>query len=314
MNNFLVHVKLFLVAVIWGLGWPAGRVVANDILPFTASWLRYVIATLSFLVFLKFSGQWMFPNRSEWRRLFAIGFISTVVYQGFFMFGMQYTAAGDASLMITFNPLFTAILAIIFLSEKMHLNLVIGLVMGITGVGILFYYSPNVDIDFSSRVLGNLLIACAALSWACNTILMKQAMTKPAGDATKPLNPLELTVWSSVAGLLILTPITAIEAMTQGVSVPSFDGWIGVIFLALFSTVIAYVWFADGIINIGASMSALYVYLVPPFGIIGGYLLLQEKLGTSLLFAFILITGGVIIAQRNNSSTSKHDEAQPAGL
>ena len=44
MNNFLVHIKLFLVAVIWGLGWPAGRVVANDVLPFTASWLRYVIA------------------------------------------------------------------------------------------------------------------------------------------------------------------------------------------------------------------------------------------------------------------------------
>ena len=38
MNNFAIHAKLFLVAVIWGFGWPAGRVVANDILPFTASW------------------------------------------------------------------------------------------------------------------------------------------------------------------------------------------------------------------------------------------------------------------------------------
>ena len=314
MSNLLVHVKLFSVAVIWGLGWPAGRVVANDILPFMASWLRYVIATLSFLLFLKLSGQWMFPNRSEWRRLIVIGFISTVVYQAFFMFGMQYTAAGDASLMITFNPLFTAILAIIFLNEKMHLNLVIGLAMGITGVAILFYYSPNVDIPFSSRVVGNLLIACAALSWACNTILMKQAMTRPAKDAVKPLNPLELTVWSSVAGLFILTPITAVEALTNGVSAPSPDGWIGVIFLALFSTVIAYVWFADGIVSIGASMSALYVYLVPPFGILGGYLLLQENLGISLLFAFVLITGGVIIAQRGSPLTSKHDEAQPLGL
>ena len=79
---------------------------------------------------------------------------------------------------------------------------------------------------------------------------------------------------------------------------PTIDGWIGIIFLALFSTVIAYVWFADGIIKIGASMSALYVYLVPPFGILGGYLLLQEKLGVSLIVAFLLITGGVIIAQR----------------
>jgi len=313
MNNIVIHLKLFSVAVIWGLGWPAGRVVANDILPFAASWLRYVIATVSFLIFMRMSGQWMFPNRSEWRRLFMIGFISTVMYQAFFMFGMQYTAAGDASLMITFNPLFTAILAVVFIGERMHLNLIIGLFMGITGVAILFYYSPNVDLPFSERVLGNMLIACAALSWACNTILMKRAMTSPANAATRPLNPLELTVWSSVAGLLILTPITVAEAMTQGVSVPSQSGWIGIVFLALFSTVIAYVWFADGIVKIGASMSALYVYLVPPFGIIGGFVLLGEKLGVSLLFAFVLITGGVIIAQRDSPQTSNHDEAKPTG-
>ena len=185
--------------------------------------------------------------------------------------------------------------------------------MGITGVAILFYYSPNVDLPFSERVLGNMLIACAALSWACNTILMKRAMTSPANAAIRPLNPLELTVWSSVAGLLILTPITVAEAMTQGVSVPSQSGWIGIVFLALFSTVIAYVWFADGIVKIGASMSALYVYLVPPFGIIGGFVLLGEKLGVSLLFAFVLITGGVIIAQRDSPQTSNHDEAKPTG-
>ena len=263
MKNFLVHFKLFLVAVIWGLGWPAGRVVATDILPFMASWLRYVIATGSFLLFLKLSKQWMIPNKSEWKRIFLIGFFSTCVYQAFFMFGMQYTAAGDASLMITFNPLFTAILAVIFLSEKMHLNLIIGLLMGMTGVGILFYYSPNVDIPLADRILGNILIAGAALAWACNTIFMKRAMTTSANDAEKPLNPLELTVWSSAAGLIILTPITAFEVATQGVVLPTNDGWIGIIFLALFSTVIAYVWFADGIIKIGASMSALYVYLVP---------------------------------------------------
>ena len=313
MNNLLVHLKLFCVAIIWGLGWPAGRVVATDILPFTASWLRYIIATASFLIFLKLSGKWMVPNRAEWSRVLIIGFISTVMYQAFFMYGMRYTAAGDASLMITFNPLFTAILAVIFINERLHLNLIIGLILGIAGVTILFIYSPNVNLPFSERIIGNVLIACAALSWACNTILMKRAMSAPAKSAVKPLDPLELTVWSSVAGLLILTPIVAVEAATKGIIMPSNDGWVGLIFLALFSTVIAYVWFADGIIKIGASMSALYVYLVPPFGIIGGYLLLHEKLGMSLVLAFILITGGVIIAQKDNSSTSKHDEAQPAG-
>ncbi len=297
MKTWLIHVQLFIVAIIWGLGWPAGRVVATDILPFTAAWIRYVIATVCFLIFLRFTGQWMLPNKFEWKRIFLIGFFSTCVYQAFFMIGMQYTAAGDASLMITFNPLFTAILAILFLDEKMNLNLAVGLLMGLLGVGILFYYSPNVDIDFTDRVIGDLFIAGAALSWACNTILMKKAMTKSADPLKMPLNPLELTVWSSAAGLIILTPIMGIEVATQGIVIPSVNGWIGIIFLAIFSTVISYVWFADGIMKIGASKSALYIYLVPPFGILGGFFLLGEKLGFSLIFAFVLITGGVMIAQ-----------------
>jgi len=73
MSQILTHFKLFLVAMIWGLGWPAGRVVANDILPFAASWIRYVIATICFMLFLRVSGQWMFPNKSEWKRIFLIG-------------------------------------------------------------------------------------------------------------------------------------------------------------------------------------------------------------------------------------------------
>ena len=56
MNKWLIHVKLLIVAIIWGLGWPAGRVVATEMLPFAASWIRYVFATSAFLLVLKISG------------------------------------------------------------------------------------------------------------------------------------------------------------------------------------------------------------------------------------------------------------------
>ena len=306
MKNFTTHLKLLVVATIWGFGWPAGRVLANDIEPFAASWIRYVIAVLCFLVFLRISSQWMIPNKSEWKKVALIGFFSTCVYQAFFMFGMQYTAAGDASLMITFNPFFTALLAIFFLDEKMTSRLAVGLTLGISGVAVLFYYSPNVDISFTDRAIGDLLIAGAALAWACNSILMKKAMISPAENSKEALSPLQLTVWSSVAGLVFLTPLMLIEMWQYGISQPSYEGWISVIFLAIFSTVISYVWFADGILKIGAGKSALYVYLVPPIGIYSGYLLLDEKLSPALLISFILIVGGVLFAQ---SKSDKPKEA-----
>jgi drug/metabolite transporter (DMT)-like permease len=177
--------------------------------------------------------------------------------------------------------------------------------LGISGVTILFLYSPNVDIPFNERALGDLLIAAAAFSWACNSILMKKAMTTPAPDATESMSPLHLTVWSSVVGFLLLTPVVAIETWQVGLPDSNMNGWISLVFLAVFSTVISYVWFADGIKTIGAGKSALYVYLVPPFGILSGWLLLDEKLGVPLLISFILIVGGVALAQSHKSNSEE---------
>ncbi|HJL96701.1 MAG TPA: DMT family transporter [Candidatus Poseidoniaceae archaeon] len=299
MRHMLVHLKLGLVAIIWGIGWPAGRIIAQEVAPFAASWIRYVIAVALFLIYLRFSDKWIVPTRGEWKRIAWIGFFATCLYQAFFMIGMKYTAAGDASLMVTLNPFFTALLAIIFLKEAMHWRLGVGIGLGLGGVAILFLYSPNVEIPFFERALGDILIAAAAFAWACNTIQMKKAMTEPALDSGRCLSPLQLTVWSSVAGLFMLTPVMVVETWVVGIPTPSMNGWISILFLAIFSTVISYVWFADGILTIGAGKSALYVYLVPIFGILSGYLLLNEKLGTSLIAAFILIVGGVLLAQSN---------------
>ena len=297
MKNLLVHMKLIFVVIVWGIGWPAGRVIAQDIATFAASWIRYVVAVALFVIYLKLSNQWMIPTRGEWKRIAWIGFFATCLYKAFFMVGMKYTAAGDASLMITFNPFFTAVLAIFFLNEAMHWRLGAGIALGLAGVTVLFLYSPNVDIPFYERALGDALIAGAAFAWACNSIQMKIAMTQPAEDSDRCLSPLQLTVWSSVIGLVMLTPIAAVETAVMGIPEPSFDGWVAILFLAIFSTVVSYVWFADGILTIGAGKSALYVYLVPIFGIYSGYLLLDEKLGASLLIAFVLIVGGVALAQ-----------------
>jgi len=300
MKHASLHFKLVLVAAIWGFGWPAGRVVAADVPPITAAWIRYVMVIVLFLAYLKWSKQWVLPSRLQWRQITWIGFFSTFLYQVLFMYGMGYTAAGDASLMITFNPLFTAILAVFFLNEAMTRRLLGGLLMALAGVAILFLASPNTDIPAVDRWIGNAFIAGAALAWASSTIFMKKIMTNIPDDASAPLSPLHLTVWSSVIGFLILTPWAGYETYNLGFEAPSQEAWLGIVFLAVFSTVLAYVWFAEGIRTIGAGKSAFYVYLVPPFGILSGWILLDEKLGPSLLLAFALIVGGVMLAQRNN--------------
>ncbi len=303
MKDSLIHLKLLFVAIVWGFSWSAGRILAQDIAPISGAWMRYVIALACFFLYLKMTDNWRIPTKMEWQRIIIIGFFSTFVYQALFMYGMKFTAAGDASLMITFNPIFTALLAIPFLNEKMNWRLATGLICGLVGVIILFLYSPNVDIAFATRLKGDLMIAGAALAWATTSILQKKAMTSTAIDSQTPLSPLHLTVWASLIGLLLLTPWAAYETYLYGMPQPSYAGWMAILFLAILSTVFSYVWFADGIVTIGAGKTALYVYLVPPFGIISGWFILDEKLGWSLLASFSLILIGVVLAQYNPKAT-----------
>ena len=303
MKDALIHLKLLFVAIVWGFSWSAGRILAQDIAPISGAWMRYVIALACFFLYLKMTDNWRIPTKMEWKRIIIIGFFSTFVYQALFMYGMKFTAAGDASLMITFNPIFTALLAVPFLDEKMNWRLATGLICGLIGVIILFLYSPNVDIPFDTRLKGDLMIAGAALAWATTSILQKKAMTSPAIDSQTPLSPLHLTVWSSLIGLLFLTPWAAYESYLYGMPQPSGGGWLAILFLAILSTVFSYVWFADGIVTLGAGKTALYVYLVPPFGIISGWFILDEKLGWSLLASFSLILIGVVLAQYNPKAT-----------
>ena len=305
MKNASVHIKLVIVAAIWGFGWPAGRVVATELPRIGAAWIRYVIVVILFLAYLKWSRQWTLPSPSQWKHVACIGLFSTFLYQALFMYGMSYTAAGDASLMITLNPLFTAFLAVFFLSERMTWRLLAGLALALAGVAVLFVASPNTDIPAIDRWIGNTFIAGSALAWAASTIVMKRVMTQTPDDAEGPLSPLHLTVWSSVVGLAILTPWAGVEALGASWTVPSPEAWMGIVFLAVFSTVVAYVWFADGIRTIGAGPAAFYVYLVPPFGILGGQELLGERPGASLAVAFALIVGGVLLAQSKQATAEQ---------
>lgn len=296
-KSWIIHAKLLFVAGAWGVGWTAGRVMALNMPPVSAAWVRYLIAIPCIMAWMTYSEGWRVPTKKEWKKVIVIGIFSTFLYQVFFMYGMKWTAAGDASLVITFNPLFTALLAIPLLGRRITKRLGGGLLLGVGGIAVIFTQSPNVDLPAGERILGDALIAIAALSWALSSILMKRAMNDPATDSDTPMTPLVITVWASVVGMVFLTPWAGIETMQNGFPAIDIYTWAAIFFLAIGSTVISYVWFAQGIKELGESYAALYVYLVPPLGIISGWALLNEKLGWSLLLALIMIVAGVALAQ-----------------
>ncbi len=303
-----VHGLMILVVFSWGMAWAVGRILALGLPPMTGAWLRYVLTMVLFYAW--FAGRalkgkqvnWLPSGRQTWKTLTLIAITGVLGYQLFFMNGMRYTAAGDASLIITFNPIFTVLLAAPMLGQQITRRMFLGLFCGFIGVAVVTGWSPNTDIPFEDRILGDFMILLAALCWAMTTNNTKRMMEQRNGE--QEATTLEIVVWYSLIGTALLTPLAAWETWQYGFPEPTLNDWYAVIYLAAISTVLAYYWFAIGVEKLGATAAASYIFLMPVFGVLGGVLLLDEKLGWTLFLGFILIVMGVRVVQRESERLS----------
>ena len=302
------HLLLLLVAVIWGTTWAVARFLSYgldestgaNLGPATAAWLRYLVVVIAFVAwcwaYKNRNGPRMLPHDSRsWRYTVWLGLLGTMAYQLLFMHGMKWTAAGDASLIIPVNPVFTVLLAAPMLGQKVTKRMAFGLLLGIVGVSVVVGWSPNTDIPFEHRLLGDAMIVLAALAWATNSNLTKIALEEDGIGTTE-----ELVIWYSIVGWIMLTPWMLAEIWGTGIPNPNTAEWGSIVYLGLFSTVLTYVWFARGIDRIGPTAAASYVFLVPIFGVLSGWALLDESIGASMLVGFVLIVMGVREVQRES--------------
>ena len=305
-NQLRVHGLMILVVFSWGMAWAVGRILALGLPPMTGAWLRYVLTMVLF--YLWFVGRalkgnevnWLPTGRQTWRTLTLIAITGVLGYQIFFMNGMRLTAAGDASLIITFNPIFTVLLAAPMLGQQISRKMFVGLFCGFIGVAVVTGWSPNTDIPFEDRILGDLMILLASLNWAMTTNNTKRMMEQRNGE--QKATTLEIVVWYSLIGTVLLTPLAAWETWQHGIPEPTLTDWYAIIYLAAISTVLAYYWFAIGVEKLGATAASSYIFLMPVFGVLGGVILLEENIGWTLLLGFILIVIGVRVVQRESEA------------
>ena len=311
-ENLSTHLLLILVAAVWGSTWAVGRFLSYGLDdanrasmgPATSAWLRYVFAVIAFMAWCwlyrdKGGPRFLPQGNKAWKYTFLMALLGTMGYQLLFMNGMKWTAAGDASLIIPMNPVFTVLLAIPLLGQKLSLRMVFGLLIGLVGVATVVGWSPNTEIPFNHRLIGAVMIALAALTWAATSNLTKMALI----DGTIGTS-LEIVVWYSIVGWILLTPWMLAEVWQSGIPIPNTTEWISVAYLGLIYTVLTYAWFARGIDRIGATAAASYVFLVPVFGVLSGWLLLDENIGLSMLIGFCLIVFGVREVQRESERLS----------
>ena len=284
----ITNLMMLTVSVLWGVAWPVGRLLATDLLelPFTVMFLRYSFAVPILFVWMWSKEGYVIPKVEDRKALIIMAFTSVFLYQIGYMYGMQKTAASDASLVIGFNPIFVAILSVFALSHKLTRESISGIILSFAGILLIFLASPNVDIPLEERLVGNSLIMFGAFVYAIYVVIVRQYVLNSG-----QLSSLSLITWVSFVGWFFFIPfVLAEEPWNRSWS---NDEWVLIGYLGILSTALSYVFFAIGIEVIGANRASSFVNVVPVFGILSSWLWINEELGWIQLVSFGLIYFGV---------------------
>jgi drug/metabolite transporter (DMT)-like permease len=302
----LIYFKLFMTAVFWGGTFVAARVAARDVDPFSASFLRFFIASL-FLVALFWKQEGGLPRFGRDRILpfLLLGMTGVFAYNIFFFLGMKTVDAGHASLIVANNPVLIALFSAFFFKEKLRPLNVAGICLSLVGVVVVITRGHFQGMATLASVgWGDLYILGCVASWVSYSLIGKAAM--------RNISPLAAVTGSCLTGTAaLLIPALASGLPARFAAYP-LAAWSALFFLGFFGTVLGFTWYYEGIKAIGASRASVFINFVPISGVVLGWLLLDETIGVSVVLGAVLVIGGVMLTnwKRTGAAPAKRpDEA-----
>ncbi len=285
---------LVISMLLWGLSFPAIKVALDVIDPLTLGLLRVLFGAipLSIFIFFKFGFQDSFTP------LFKdpIPFIGIALTQFYLPLAAQNvgmgmmdpsSAASLSSIIQATSPIFAIFLSSMYLGE--YIGRMKGLGAGLALSGTVLLVTQGGLVLEGATLVGNLLLLSSAVFYAVSGVLTKKALTDH-----DPM--LIITLALIISSILFLPTALATEPISQ-LSGITFDMWLIVLFLGLICNGIALLMWYVVLMNSQLSKQVLFSYLIPLFGTIFSYLLLDEVIAIQTLIAGMVIVVGITIAQ-----------------
>ncbi|WP_164483739.1 MULTISPECIES: DMT family transporter [unclassified Polaromonas] len=287
-----IYLRLTCVPMLWGGTFIAGRVISAHLPPATAGFVRFVFATLALLAALHFTEGLRALTTLTRRQLLgtmALGATGILMYNLLFFTALSVLPAGRTSLIIALNPVVTLLLAAALMGERMSPVRWLGVALALLGVWVVVTRGDLSQIA-QSVGKGELAMFGAVCAWAVYTLLGRKLL--------QGLSPVLATLWAAIWGTLFLG-LLALRDISQ-VHAASFtlEVWAGLVFLGVLGTAVAFVWYYEGIRQLGAARTVVFNNLVPIFGVLLGWLILGEPLTVSLLAGGGLAIFGVFLVNR----------------
>lgn len=274
--------ELFTLAAIWGAAFLFMRMGAAEFGPVALSALRVTGAALLLMPLLLWRGQTA-ELRRHWRVIFVVGITNSALPFLLFSYAALSITAGLGAIFNAAAPLFGAVIAWLWLKDRLTPARVLGLAVGFAGVIWLAWDQAS----FKPGGTGWATLACIAATvlYGFSANLTKKHLSGVA--------PMAVAAGSQLSAALVL----AVPAMLWWPqAMPSNTAWFTAALLALLCTGVAYLMYFRLIAHVGPANAIAVTFLVPAFAVLWGWLFLGERLSASMLFGCAVILLGTGLA------------------
>ncbi|ALM92709.1 MULTISPECIES: DMT family transporter [Alteromonas] len=271
---------LLLLASIWGGSFIFMRVAAPEFGIYVLVAIRTVLATCVLLPILMLTGGVNQIFR-YWFPIALVGLANTAVPFVLFNYSSLHLEAGVNAILNATAPMFGALVAWLWLGDKLTPTAIAGLALGFLGVTVISQQKLGEgDISFVPILTALLATTCYGIAAS----MMKRWL--------QGVRPLVVATGSQAMASIMLAPFAL---STLPATMPSTNAWLNAVALAILGTAIAYILYFKLIANVGPAKAISVAYMVPLFGIIWGVLFLQEHLSLQTIIGGVMILTGVAL-------------------
>jgi drug/metabolite transporter (DMT)-like permease len=268
------------VCFFWGTTWLASKVAVNEGVPgLQVAAIRQFLAGILYIIFFIVKKQ-PWPKGKQWGVIIILAVLNFMLSNGLSYWGLQFISSGLASIIGAIFPLWIVLINL-FEGDRMPSKALTGLVLGFSGVCIIFYDHLK-DFLNANFTLGIILSVLATMSWAAGSLYTK----KHAAN----FNPyFSLGLQMLISGIALSGIIK-----TTGQYVPmaqiSANTWWAILYLIIIGSILTFIAYLYSLQHLPTSLTSLYAYINPVVAVLLGVVIFSEKLNM-----FVAVGGAVTI-------------------
>jgi len=283
------YIFLVVLALIWASAFFNIKIATYSYGPLTIAFLRILLGAIPVVGLCFFKKIKIEAFSKDWYWFASIGIINLVIPFFLIAYGVQKVQSNLAAILMASTPLSATILSHFFTSnEKINFTKAFGVLLGFSGI--VFLFSDNILIN-ENNFLPALIIFFASTFYVIGGLLTLKISNKKNENVTA-----SMLIWATI----FLLPITAYVEQPWNLN-PRLDSTISLVYLGIFSTGLAWLMRFRILKNNGLVFQAQVAYLIPIFGIILGYIFLNEIITSKVIVAVAAVILGIYFVKKSNS-------------